>query len=669
MHQQYGFFSRKEKSRKTQDMPRSTIAIFQSLCLLLLVLLALEVQSQDEEMIPCPRLQCRSTREKSEDDCRKIRAISDFMEICAIGRCGGGKRFQCGPVPLPPLDPVDQTGRLSGDPHVFSFDGQFFDCQARGEFTLVKNTMGAEFEIQARFAETKSHFSLTTGIVISHEGSRKHTVFIPTLRTTKSLTIRGCPIGYFRGDSPRKIPTGTRRERGVTIKVNKLDSISFDYTSGLSVKITPGKFGTFGCNLWNVQVRLSGKILKNAQVRGVLGTPNGDVSDDWRSRNGSKIPFRSISDYKYCSENWCITDPSQSLFEYEDGTSHSSFMKCGTPEGPMLDLTAAGADLKRLCGDNPACLLDGIAGGKEAAFELLKADADHIDFAKENGNLQFFPPKVANALPVTVRITLDFKKEPFQRLFGVQKFKVYQIDRVSGARGGLVFDLVDDGSSVSGDARAKDRIFSSQQAIQIDEVSGKMSFEAIPVVRGREIPSSELRTRKIDAITSFSQETGLGESEPDKKVISYVGLTGLELVVIYTWKSTQVDLDSATEFASDVGGPGCFGFGDYVTFLGDVRTAGGSEIAVVDFERARRDGVLSMVTFSASWFQAVSEAAASLTVVLRDSRTKREVRGKRATIAITPVNRGTNRCSTGIVATLDFQDIELGMTMTLQRTR
>ena len=46
---------------------------------------------------------------------------------------------------------------VNGDPHIISWDGLKFDCQAAGEFITVTSLQDPTFQIQERFSEVSSN--------------------------------------------------------------------------------------------------------------------------------------------------------------------------------------------------------------------------------------------------------------------------------------------------------------------------------------------------------------------------------------------------------------------------------------------------------------------------------------------------------------------------------
>jgi hypothetical protein len=116
---------------------------------------------------------------------------------------------------------------------------------------------------------------------------------------------------------------------------------------------TPGKrnlefkkSSIFGCFL-RVQVVLPVDYLVNETLVGLLGTPNGDDSDDWVDRNGNVVEqpvnetdFVFKAAYEYCRTNWCIENESDSLFTYSGNESFESISGCSVGYDSDFDLQA-----------------------------------------------------------------------------------------------------------------------------------------------------------------------------------------------------------------------------------------------------------------------------------------------------------------------------------------
>ena len=67
--------------------------------------------------------------------------------------------------------------------------------------------------------------------------------------------------------------------------------------------------------------------------------------------------------YDYCTKNWCIRTPEESLFKLNQGPPLSFLQGCDEPYEGDVDLSKAPAALKSVCKGDRACLWDGIVTG------------------------------------------------------------------------------------------------------------------------------------------------------------------------------------------------------------------------------------------------------------------------------------------------------------------
>ncbi len=94
---------------------------------------------------------------------------------------------------------------------------------------------------------------------------------------------------------------------------------------------------------------------KNEDIRGLFGFPDDDAANDWMTRDGTKLELpaadlRKKEAYEYCTEQWCIRDPSDSLFVYNGEYNFSFYSKCDEDYPEAVDLSKASPELLALCG-------------------------------------------------------------------------------------------------------------------------------------------------------------------------------------------------------------------------------------------------------------------------------------------------------------------------------
>lgn len=228
--------------------------------------------------------------------------------------------------------------KVSGDPHIDSFDGLHWDCMAGGLFQAFVGTKQDEtkFEIQTIFDKKTSQFghdiSLTRAVAIDTGDPDQPIITV----SVPDDNINGCPytvhdsgIGIIQTTTANPFSTDQ-----VMLKVKEpsgtqqFQALEFSYlVTHTEVDITVSSSDTIGCFL-NVAVclgqdywRLSEEG-KTTSVTGLMGGQADNItSNDWQKKDGGVEtipvdPLGSQEAYNFCVENWCISDPTQSKFDY-----------------------------------------------------------------------------------------------------------------------------------------------------------------------------------------------------------------------------------------------------------------------------------------------------------------------------------------------------------------
>lgn len=229
------------------------------------------------------------------------------------------------------------NGHDDGDPHVTCVDGSYYDFQAVGEFTLLRDTEG--FELQARQTPVPSAtpipdpnsgltscVSINTAIaarVGSHQlsyqpvpGRGPDTIQIYVDKKPVELSARGLDLDGARVSS---------RDLGDDHR-----EIQIAYPNGTLVTITPWFWSSY--NVWLLNVTVANTP---ADV-GIMGRiPNGT----WLPRlpNGATVGHkptslseRYVTQYRTFANAWRVTNAT-SLFVYAKGTSTATFTDVDWP--------------------------------------------------------------------------------------------------------------------------------------------------------------------------------------------------------------------------------------------------------------------------------------------------------------------------------------------------
>lgn len=252
--------------------------------------------------------------------------------------------------------------------------------------------------------------------------------------------------------------------------------------------------------------------------------------------------------------------------------------------------------------------------------------------------LTFTPHFLTAGLPTNINIVLNISTLPRRDLVKtVDYYIVYQVDPFTRQPLDVKFDLRDNGKAPTGDKGRRDFSFSNTLPFRFDNTFDSLSFSAVPVISGVEVPDSELATFAPKAITVFPPSPSMDVPSLEH-VTTVPSLKGLELQVTYVWKS-DLNLNSATEFLRDIAGYRCPGHNDLVVFDGEKRDLVNRETSIVHLGRALEEGkwkLSTLIKLKAGWRNTQSREPAEVVIVLRDSVTKEELPETRLAMPIIP---------------------------------
>ncbi|CAB9498350.1 Inherit from bactNOG: hemolysin-type calcium-binding region [Seminavis robusta] len=301
-----------------------------------------------------------------------------------------------------PLKGAGYKGSWKGDPHIMTFDGLKYDCQGTGEFVILKSETRPDFEIQGRFVKFVPERKPTvTKSVVIQDGSK-----VPRIQVNvPSSAKNGLCTPYEYLNKVKRDIAGLDEGQAsfqteVVVSGTREGQVIYFHESKIQVSLWARKSSVDGCVLSTTIFIVYDSPLVNDRFVGLLGTPNGDKSDDWMMQDSTDVSIptthrqRLIDAYDYCVDNWCIRDAGETLFTYDEDLHESfdAFEDCGAEgDGETIvyvekEQTNQKSELSKICGDDYACYVDGCTGTKEDAQKLIESDNEEADYIAEQDN-------------------------------------------------------------------------------------------------------------------------------------------------------------------------------------------------------------------------------------------------------------------------------------------
>jgi hypothetical protein len=210
------------------------------------------------------------------------------------------------------LDCEPRTGGATGDPHIGTFDGLYYDAQIRGEYVYARTTpeavaAGNDVEIRGRTDSTRANVLTdnVTSITAASVRVGDHTVEVYSRSAAGATFVL-----------PRIFVDGTLTD---TIDAQPI-SVAPGFTlvrNGPNVAIeAPG--AQIAVRTYSGIMDLLVTALPGSPFVGILGTPNGDPADDLRTATGQTLTYFDVAATDTglwtLTDSWRITDPADTSF-------------------------------------------------------------------------------------------------------------------------------------------------------------------------------------------------------------------------------------------------------------------------------------------------------------------------------------------------------------------
>lgn len=356
------------------------------------------------------------TRDECWDTCKNTQGCgffsfadnhrdADGKASCKLCNIGDGLDIKSGSNSYSVLAPADfkpvcsgPTAVAWGDPHMITFDGQRYDCQGRGEFVLAMSKGSDPLKIHGRFVDTAGSVSSPS---VARSVAIKVDEDVPVVHATipdMPDEDGKCPYSYTIGEDETEIPADEvvtyflNNYAGQANVYTNAHTVIFtfpDYGARIEIIVSSGMFTKYGCRL-RINTCLTPEMHGGAEnIVGLLGSPNGDRSDDWMESTPEgailTIPSSStgarVEGHKYCMANWCIGSEEGSLYTSD---TFDTYNKC--PEDSFdpeaFEEIIAGVDpaVLQKCeelSENPEeCVID-------IAVQVEGTDTDPLDLVQQ----------------------------------------------------------------------------------------------------------------------------------------------------------------------------------------------------------------------------------------------------------------------------------------------
>jgi hypothetical protein len=232
---------------------------------------------------------------------------------------------QKGPIRLCEGAGANQCGSTNGDPHLRTFDREYYDLQSVGEFVLVRSTAGDALEVQTRQSPMRPSRQVSVNTAAAFRLGA-HKVSLALVNGLTRVHIDGQPTAVPRGE--KALPGGgtlVSRESDT----GAADGYDLRWPDGSEAAVDP--IAAYG---YRVLVKLA--PTRAGKVEGLLGNFDGDPTNDIAARGGPPLapPITFEKLYPSYADSWRIR-AADSLFTYADGESTETFTDRSFPERGM----------------------------------------------------------------------------------------------------------------------------------------------------------------------------------------------------------------------------------------------------------------------------------------------------------------------------------------------
>ncbi|CAD5914817.1 RHS repeat-associated core domain-containing protein [Planktothrix agardhii] len=238
-------------------------------------------------------------------------------------------------LPAPPPHPENSASTYN-DPRIVTFDKQYHDFQAAGEFTLIESTSGdLKIQVRQQPVDNNPRNNVSDNTAVSTIiGGKRIGIYLD-----RGLVVDGVPTEIPDLDS---LAVGDGR----IYREGKTYTIVYPTGDQLVAKV--------GTSRVNIDVFLTDE--REGQITGLLGNLNKNPKDDLIKRDGTVLtePVATSQLYGEYADSWRVNQ-AESLFDYNPGENTNTFTLQNYPRQKVKisDLNPADvAKAEQLIGDS-----------------------------------------------------------------------------------------------------------------------------------------------------------------------------------------------------------------------------------------------------------------------------------------------------------------------------
>nr|XP_054773489.1 sushi domain-containing protein 2-like [Lytechinus pictus] len=270
----------------------------------------------------------------------------------------------------------------NGDPHISTTDSTTYTFNGYGEFTMM-TALNGTFILQARTAPLEGVSNATVFVAMAARFGDSDIIHVQTNeRRVLDAYVRVAGGGRSQNFTRIDFDQASRWSfSGVSVTGRNITSdgivITFDQGVGLTMKASEGA----------MSILLVAPESFLGQTQGLMGTWNGNSSDDFLTPNGTLLsPNSTTEELHYQFGMLWVIDSAESLFYYEPGKDHESHTdRDYIPVFEyVLNPSVNQSLVEEVCGTNEICIFDFQTTGSQSFAQNSVASLSQYEQAVHN---------------------------------------------------------------------------------------------------------------------------------------------------------------------------------------------------------------------------------------------------------------------------------------------